>query len=138
MLIRTFFLLALAAAVCVQARGEDQSATAKKAGLPLQPTSKIEFTTDEGTWISLDVSRDGKTIVFDLLGDLYTLPLTRGEARRLTSGMAFDRQPVFSPDGGSIAFISDRDGADNLWIMKADGSRNRFLADGSGAFPTSR
>src|SRR5262249_27242833 len=58
----------------------------KEEGLPLKPTRKVTFTTDEGTWMSLDVSPDGKQIVFDLLGDLYMLPIGGGEATRITSG----------------------------------------------------
>ena len=91
-----------------------------KPPLPLEPTRKAEFTATRGTWMSLDVSPDGKTIVFDLLGDLYTMPITGGRAARITSGMAFDAQPRFSPDGGSIAFISDRSGGENLWTMRLD------------------
>ena len=107
----------------------------KKAGLPLQPTRKIEFNTDEGTWLSIDVSRDGKTVLFDLLGDLYSLPIEGGEARRLTSGLAFDSQAVYSPDGAHIAFTSDRDGSENLWIAKSDGSDPRQLSkDKQGEF----
>ena len=101
---------------------------AKKKGLPLRPERKIEFTTDEGTWISLDVSRDGKTIVFELLGDLYTLPIAGGEARPITSGMASDSQPRYSPDGALIAFLSDREGSENVWIAKSDGSDPRQLS----------
>ncbi len=100
----------------------------KKEGLPLKPERTIEFTTDEGTWLSLDVSPDGKTIIFELLGDLYMLPIEGGEARRLTSGMAFDSQPRYSPDGKLIAFVSDRDGAENLWIANADGSEPKKLS----------
>src|SRR5712691_900191 len=66
-------------------------------GLPLETTRRLQFTTDEGTWLSLDVSPDGRTIVFDLLGDLYTLPLAGGKATRITSGPAFDTQARFSP-----------------------------------------
>ena len=107
----------------------------KKPGLPLQTTRKIEFNTDEGTWLSIDVSRDGKTVLFDLLGDLYSLPIEGGDARRLTSGLAFDSQAVFSPDGAHIAFTSDRDGSENLWIAKADGSEPRQLSkDKQGEF----
>src|ERR1700676_3584929 len=94
----------------------------EKKGLPLKPTRKIQFTTDEGTWLSLDVSADGKTIVFDLLGDLYTLPIAGGEAKLIDGGMAFDSQPRFSPDGKWIAFISDREATENVYIMHPTGS----------------
>ncbi|MDX1547105.1 MAG: hypothetical protein R3247_08965, partial [Rhodothermales bacterium] len=86
------------------------------------PTETVRFTTDEGTWMNLDVSPDGREIVFDLLGDLYLLPIEGGTARRLTSGPAFDVQPRFSPDGTRIAFTSDRAGGDNIWTMARDGS----------------
>ncbi len=92
-----------------------------KKGLPLTPARMARFTTTKGTWISLDVSPDGQTIVFDLLGDLYTLPIAGGTATRLTSGMAYDAQPRFSPDGKRLVFISDRSGGDNVWIMSLDG-----------------
>lgn len=99
----------------------------KKKDLPLEPVRKIEFSTEEGTWLSLDVSPDGQTILFELLGDLYTIPIQGGTAKRITEGMAFDSQPRYSPDGELIAFLSDRDGADNLWIARADGSEPRKL-----------
>ena len=86
------------------------------------PTKTIEFTTSEGTWMSLDVSPDGREIIFDLLGDLYTMPLSGGKATRLTSGPAWDIQPAYNPDGKSIAFTSDRSGGDNIWIMNRNGS----------------
>jgi len=95
--------------------------------LPLRPTQPLRFTTDEGTWLSLDLSPDGKTIVFDLLGDIYTLSVDGGKATRLTSGQAFDAQPTWSPDGKTIAYISDRNGSDNIWLMDADGSHQRIL-----------
>ncbi|HSG81047.1 MAG TPA: hypothetical protein VLC48_02260, partial [Gemmatimonadota bacterium] len=69
----------------------------KNENLPLEPGRTVAIDTDEGTWISLDVSPDGQTIAFDLLGDLYLLPIGGGEARQLTGGMAFDAQPRFSP-----------------------------------------
>ena len=73
--------------------------------LPLEPERTISFTTKEGTWISLDVSPDGKTIIFDLMGDLYTIPIQGGKATQITEGIAYDVHPRFSPDGKSIVFI---------------------------------
>jgi Tol biopolymer transport system component len=94
----------------------------KETPLPLKPARKVEFDTDQGTWMSVDVSPDGKTLIFDLVGDLYEMPISGGEAKKITSGMAFNAQPSFSPDGTKIAFISDRGGAENVWIANPDGS----------------
>lgn len=85
------------------------------------PTKTVRFSVDEGTWMDLDVSPDGKQIVFDLLGDLYLLPIEGGKAKRISSGPAWDVQPRFSPDGSEIAFTSDRGGGNNLWRMPASG-----------------
>jgi len=95
--------------------------------LPLQPARQISIDTNEGTWLSPDTSPDGSTIVFELLGDLFTVDAHGGSARALTAGMAFDSQPVFSPDGHEIAFVSDRSGAENVWIIAADGSNPQQL-----------
>jgi Tol biopolymer transport system component/imidazolonepropionase-like amidohydrolase len=102
----------------------------KEEGLPLKTDKKIEFTTDEGTWMSLDVSSDGKTIVFDLLGDIYTVPTSGGEAKRIMGGLSFESQPKVSPDGKKIVFISDRSGAENLWLADIDGSNPKALTKG--------
>ncbi|MBM4116405.1 amidohydrolase family protein [bacterium] len=83
---------------------------------------EVAIDVEEGTWMSVDVSPDGRTLVFDLLGDLYTLPIAGGEAKAITTGLAWDEQPRWSPDGASIAFTSDRGGADNLWIVDRDGA----------------
>jgi Tol biopolymer transport system component len=96
--------------------------------LPLSNPRKLHFTTDEASWISLDVSPDGRTIVFDILGDLYTIPIAGGTATRITSGAGYDQQPRFSPDGKQIAFVSDRNGSKNVWIANADGTKPRALA----------
>ncbi|MBL4942613.1 MAG: PD40 domain-containing protein [Colwellia sp.] len=86
----------------------------------------IDVTT--GTWMNIDVSPDGKTVVFDLLGDIYTLPISGGEATALMTDIAWQMQPRFSPDGKHIAFTSDEDGGDNLWIMNADGSNAKAVS----------
>ena len=82
----------------------------------------VEFTTNEGTWMNLDVSPDGQTIVFDLLGDIYSMPISGGTATALRSGLAWEVQPRFSPDGKKILFTSDAGGGDNCWTMNADGT----------------
>ncbi len=87
----------------------------------------VEIDTTSGTWMSLDVSPDGKTIAFDLLGDIYTVPVSGGDATNINSGLAWSMQPRFSPDGTEIAFTSDAGGGDNIWIMDADGENPRQL-----------
>jgi Tol biopolymer transport system component len=99
--------------------------------LPLKMDRTVSFETSEGTWISLDVSPDGKTIVFELLGDLYTLPVTGGTATRISSGPGFDSQPRWSPDGKRIVFLSDRNGAENVWLCDPDGSHGKALTKGT-------
>lgn len=84
------------------------------------PADSASIDVDEGTWMSVDVAPDGEHIVFDLLGDLYEMPMAGGEARSLTSGHAWDMQPRYSPDGRSIAFTSDRSGGDNIWTLDRD------------------
>ncbi|MBP6513602.1 MAG: PD40 domain-containing protein [Steroidobacteraceae bacterium] len=81
-----------------------------------------------GTWMGVDVSPDGRTLVFDLLGDLYTLPIEGGEAKALTHSIAWEMQPRFSPDGKRLAFVSDAGGGDNVWLMNADGSEPRAVS----------
>ncbi|MDP5106551.1 MAG: amidohydrolase family protein [Polaribacter sp.] len=83
--------------------------------------NSFKLNTTEGTWMNLDVSPDGKTIVFDLLGDIYKMPIKGGKATILRSGMAFEVQPKFSPNGKYISFTSDAEGGDNIWVMTADG-----------------
>jgi imidazolonepropionase-like amidohydrolase/Tol biopolymer transport system component len=89
---------------------------------PPGPSREVPIDVTRGTWMSLDVSPDGRSIVFDLLGDIYVMPIQGGEARAIASGVAWDMQPRWSPDGRHIAFTSDRGGGDNIWTMAADGS----------------
>ncbi|HEX4568155.1 MAG TPA: hypothetical protein VH138_16080, partial [Vicinamibacterales bacterium] len=123
-------VLWLSHAPFAQTKAQNDKAAAdavKNKGLPLITERSLSFTTSEATWLSLDLSPDGKTIVFDLLGDLYTLPIGGGEATRITSGQAYDMQPAFSPDGRKLVFISDRNGSENVWIANADGTHARAI-----------
>ncbi len=96
--------------------------------LPLEPERTIAFSTSEATWMSLDVSPDGKTIVFDLMGDIYSIPITGGKATALTSGIAYDVHPRFSPDGNSITFISDKSGSDNIWTLRLEDKEEKQIS----------
>jgi imidazolonepropionase-like amidohydrolase/Tol biopolymer transport system component len=87
----------------------------------------VPIRVDEGSWMDVDVSPDGRTIAFTLLGDIYAMPIEGGAARRIAEGLAWEVQPRFSPDGKRIAFTSDRGGGDNIWIMDADGGNKRQL-----------
>jgi Tol biopolymer transport system component/imidazolonepropionase-like amidohydrolase len=89
----------------------------------------VSIDTRSGTWMSADVSPDGQTVAFDLLGDIYVLPISGGEAKAINSGHAWAIQPRFSPDGTEIAFTSDAGGGDNIWIMNSDGSDARQLTE---------
>jgi imidazolonepropionase-like amidohydrolase/Tol biopolymer transport system component len=88
---------------------------------------QVPIDVDEGTWMNVDVSPDGRTLAFDMLGDIYTMPIGGGAPTRIAEGLAYEHQPRFSPDGRRIAFTSDRGGGDNIWIMNADGSDKRQL-----------
>jgi len=89
-------------------------------GLPLKPKRKISFATSEGSWTSVDISPDGKTIAFDMMGDIFTIPAAGGTATPVLKGIAFESHPRFSPDGKRLLFISDRSGADNVWYIDFD------------------
>jgi Tol biopolymer transport system component len=103
----------------------------KKKDLPLEVGRRVPIKTTEGTWMSLDVSPDGKTIAFDFLGDIFTMPITGGKSVQFTSGMAFDSHPKFSPDGKKLLFISDRSGGQNIWWFALDKSDSLQVTKGN-------
>ena len=90
-------------------------------------TRTVPIKVDNGTWMNVDVSRDGRMIAFDLLGDIYTMGIAGGTPTKIAEGLAYEQQPRFSPDGKRIAFVSDRGGGDNIWLMNGDGSDKRQL-----------
>jgi hypothetical protein len=95
--------------------------------LPIRPTRTISFATDEGSYMNVDISPDGKPLLFDLLGDIYTVPAEGGQTTQLTRGIALNARPVWSPDGKKIAYYSDRSGSFHLNVMDATGAHNSVL-----------
>tara|TARA_R110001606_G_scaffold397625_1_gene574667 strand:+ start:2702 stop:6079 length:3378 start_codon:yes stop_codon:yes gene_type:complete len=142
---KLFFVLILLVATTIVAQEKvdekkDSTKVATKE-LPLEPERKLSFNTQQGTWMSLDVHPNGKEIIFDMMGDLYTIPISGGKATKITNGMAYDVHPRYSPNGNSIVFISDKSGSDNLWIrdlktneetqLTKDKNQKHFSADWS-------
>lgn len=133
-----WFLLPLLLCLCGTTAAE-QGESEVKWNVDSPPGTVVRQPIDvtEGTWLSVDVSPDGQQVVFDLLGDIYIMPMESDGVRKpkkLTSGICWDMQPRFSPDGRWIAFTSDRTGksergGDNIWIMQADGSEPRQVTN---------
>ncbi|MDH3272843.1 MAG: amidohydrolase, partial [Gemmatimonadota bacterium] len=124
---------AFAPSALVAQEEADTTEDRSESGLPLAPGQELRFEATEGTWTSLDVSPDGQTLVFDLLGDLYTLPISGGQATRITSGMAVDVQPRFSPDGDAVVFVSDRSGREQVWTLELATGDTTQVTRGRGA-----
>lgn len=128
-------LLSLALPAATQAQNADKGSAEKAPGAarwdvnaPPGPSTRAQLDVRSGTWMSVDVSPDGRWIVFDLLGEIYLMPAEGGEARPLTRSIAWDMQPRFSPDGRQIAYVSDAGGGDNIWVMNVDGSGARAIS----------
>ena len=124
--ISLFILILLLSTPLLQAQeDEEEDDDAWKVETPHGPYDEVSFTVTKGTWMNLDVSPDGQEIVFDLLGDIYSLPIDGGEATLLLGGLPYEVQPRFSPDGKHISFTSDRGGGDNIWVMDREGKNLR-------------
>lgn len=125
------FILVFCISFLVHPQAEEQAKDSTKKAtkeLPLEPERSIAFNTKSGTWISLDVSPDGQTIVFDLMGDIYSLPIGGGKATPITTGMAYDVHPRYSPDGKSLVFISDKSGSDNVWTIDLETKEDKQIS----------
>ena len=135
--ILSLFIASIALPVATQvnaadAKKDDIDESAKKVewsvNTPQGTFKDANIDVTSGTWLSVDVSPDGKTLAFDLLGDIYTMGISGGEAKPLMTDIAWQMQPRFSPDGKHIAFTSDEDGGDNLWIMDSDGTNGKAVS----------
>lgn len=124
-------LMALLALTIVTSASAQDADKKKNKNLPLESGRTFDFDLREGSWIALDVSPDGKSIVFDFLGDLYTLPIKGGDATQLTEGMQFDAQPRFSPDGKKVIFISDESGGENVWTINLSDKEKKQITKGN-------
>ncbi|WP_159947029.1 amidohydrolase family protein [Polaribacter septentrionalilitoris] len=124
-------ILLLIIAISFQISGQKKVDTQKKWDVnnPHETWLYNSFNLDtaEGTWMNLDVSPDGKTIVFDLLGDIYKMPISGGTTTIIRSGLAYEVQPRFSPNGKYISFTSDVEGGNNIWVMTADGKNAKSI-----------
>lgn len=126
-------MCSLGTTLFAQDEDNDSTKTEKKnKNLPLEPGRTLDFDLTEGSWIALDVSPDGQTIVFDFLGDLYTMPISGGNAEQLTEGMQFDSQPRFSPDGEKVIYISDESGGENVWTIELESKEKNQITKGNG------
>ncbi len=136
-LIAMLFIFTISAVVAQDEKKEPKADTVKKEkpkkklDLPLEVGRTIPIKTNEGTWMSLDVSPDGKTITFDFLGDIFTMPITGGKPKQFTKGMAFDSHPKFSPDGTKLLYITDRSGGENIWWFAVDKSDSLQVTKGN-------
>lgn len=111
----------------ISASAQDKDKKKWDVSKPGGPGKEVSFSVNEGTWMNLDVSPDGKELVFDLLGDIYIMPVTGGDAQVLRQGLPMEVQPRFSPEGKKILFTSDAGGGDNIWVMDKDGSNARQI-----------
>ncbi|MCI4671695.1 MAG: amidohydrolase family protein [Bacteroidia bacterium] len=121
-LITLLFCLLLPWALFAQKKGKKKDGEDKKATkeLPLEPKRSYKLKTNQGTWMSLDVSPDGKKLVFDMLGDVYMLPIEGGKAEQVIGGLSYETHPKFSPDGKSLVMTTDKSGSENIWTYELE------------------
>jgi Tol biopolymer transport system component len=100
-----------------------------KAQLPIIPVRTISFSSNESSYTDVDVSADGKTLLLSLWGQLYTLPVNGGSAKRLTQGLPMINCPVWSPNGKLIAYVSDATGVLRVHVQDLSGSFQKVLGE---------
>jgi Tol biopolymer transport system component len=103
---------------------------------PVQPAppghgKTIAFDVHEGTSMAVAISPDGKYLAVDLQGSLWIIPAKGGRGTLITDYFNDARQPVWSPDGKTLAYFAYRDGGYDLWTIAPDGSNAKKLTDGA-------
>lgn len=92
------------------------------------------FSQENPLWLRYPaISPDGETILFNYQGDIYKVNANGGDAIKLTSNTAYDYRPVWSPDGNTIAFSSDRYGNFDIFTIPSKGGQAKRLTFHSGA-----
>lgn len=82
--------------------------------------------------MNVDVSPDGNTLLFDLLGDIYSIPSNGGTAEQLTRGIAINLKPIWSPNGNFYSFITDNSGEFHVSISSIDKKFNNTIGKSDG------
>ena len=91
------------------------------------PTASLQLELTEATWMSVSVHKE--RFVTDVLGDIFIGSVGGGPLERITEGAAWDTEAAWSPDGTTIAFVSDRDGNEQLWLYDVAAKTSRKLTD---------
>jgi len=95
--------------------------------LPIKASRTVSLSINEGSYMNVDISPDGKTLAFDILGDLFAVPAQGGKATQLTRGVALHVRPIWSPQGDKIAYISDISGAFHLNVLNVNQQTHLIL-----------
>ena len=123
----------LLAAISTEAFTQDTKSSAKRtSGVAHAETLHKIITVSEGTDMAVAVSPDGKTLMIDLQGMLYSLPATGGKAKQLTGPILEASHPEYSPDGSQVVLQSYQGGTFHIWVMRPDGTGLRQLTTGHG------
>ena len=91
--------------------------------------NNFEVLTINGEADSYSLSPSGQRAAISAHGEIFTIATERGDASRVTRSFSRETQPVWSPDGKTIAYVSDQGGRDSVWVASADGSNAKKLTD---------